>query len=118
MKTNQVNTCCVLDCLSCLTEKLWASPEDLGNSIELLTKRGMQLNFSFAKPLWKKCWRWLEELNTEFWDMLLQIKNEITKQQGRISKDTQKPEAMELGEKLVWKNKKEGITKKEIQYIT
>lgn len=30
------------------------------------------------------CWRWLEELNTEFWDMLLQIKNEITKQQGRI----------------------------------
>jgi len=44
--------------------------------------------------------------------MLLQIKNEITKQEGRISKDTQKPEAMELGEKLVWKNKKEGITKK------
>lgn len=78
----------------------------------------MQLNFSFAKPLWKKCWRWLEELNPEFWGMLLQIKNEITKQQGRISKDTQKPEAMELGEKLVWKNKKEGITKKEIQYIT
>ena len=72
----------------------------------------MQLNFSFVKPLWKKCWRWLEELNTEFRDMLLQIKNEITKQQGMISKDTQKPEAMELGEKLVWKNKKEGITKK------
>lgn len=44
--------------------------------------------------------------------MLLQIKNEITKQQGRISEDTQKPEAMELGEKVVWKNKKEGITEK------
>lgn len=32
-----------------------------------------------------------------------------------FKKDTQKPEAMELSEKLVWKNKKEGITKKEIQ---